>query len=153
MSVPSAIVVVSRRHPGIHRHPAVCRHGSTPQMARGSLNPRASPIRGQDTSQATPSLIRSIYITHGSRLRPTQIHPRDLEHSRYTPRDIHQQIRRTCPPHVSRSRHRSSAPPARCPPSKVNISPLRRLLSDPCFGKPRGVVSALRRSPLARGKT
>jgi hypothetical protein len=50
----------------------------------------------------------------------------DLEHSRYTPRDIRQQIRRTRPPHVSRLRHRSSETP-----SKANISPLSRRMSTP----------------------
>ena len=45
-SVLSADIVVSRHHPGIHRHPIVeflCRHGATLQMAHGSLNP---PDRG-----------------------------------------------------------------------------------------------------------
>ena len=43
-NILSADTFVSRRHPGIHRHPTVCRQGSTPQMAHGSLNLRASPI-------------------------------------------------------------------------------------------------------------
>ena len=33
LSVVWASITVSQRHPGIHRHPTVCRHGSTPQMA------------------------------------------------------------------------------------------------------------------------
>ena len=100
--LPSADVVdvVSGRRLGIHRHPIVCRHGSTPQTARGSLNPRASPIRGQATSLLSALRQRrhtssSIHTTHGRYLRLTENHPRDLERSRYTPRGIRQQIRRT----------------------------------------------------------
>ena len=37
LSVGWASITVSQRHPSTHRHPTVCRHGSTPQMAHGSL--------------------------------------------------------------------------------------------------------------------
>ena len=38
LSVVWATITVFQRHPGIHRRPAVCRHGSAPQMAHGSLS-------------------------------------------------------------------------------------------------------------------
>ena len=87
-----------------HRLPAppssVCRHGCTPQMAHGSLNPRANPIRGQSASQAAPSIIcslqpRCIPHTAGWYLRLTESHPLDLEHFIHTPKYIRQQIRQT----------------------------------------------------------
>ena len=118
---------ISWHHPGIHRHHTVCRHGSTPRVAHGSLNLRASPIHGQAASQAAASTVKSsalftasIHTTHGWHLRLTESHPRDLEHSRHTPVRTHQQIRRTWPPHVLRSFRRSSGPPL---PKKANISP------------------------------
>ena len=64
----------------------------------------------------------------------------DLEHSRYTPRDMRQQIRRPRPPHVSRSRHRSSETP-----SKANISPLSRRMSRRC-----SALSTARATPSTR---
>ena len=66
---------ISWHHLGIHRHHTVCRHGSTPRVAHGSLNLRASPIHGQAASQAATAVLtcirslqlRSISIPHAAR--------------------------------------------------------------------------------------
>ena len=55
-SVLSVDIVVSRRQKSsrnfsIHRHLIGCRHGSTLQVAHGSLNPRDSVIRGRVDSR------------------------------------------------------------------------------------------------------
>ena len=69
LSVVWASITVSQRHPGIHRRPIVCRHGSTPQMSQGSLSPRASPIRGQSTSRAASISFHLMF--HVSPIRPS----------------------------------------------------------------------------------
>ena len=52
-NILSADTFVSRRHPGIHRHPTVFTHSYTPQMPHGSQNPSATPRRGKPPPIAT----------------------------------------------------------------------------------------------------
>ena len=122
-------ITVSQRHSGIHRHPIVLRHGSTPQMAHGSQSPRASPIRGASRlsgSAVNHSLfLASVHtshtthacalqkLTHGTSSVPGI--PRTMSISRSFGRDRH-----TCPSH-------GIGPPN--PPSKANISFLSRRCS------------------------
>ena len=52
--------------------------------------PLSRSIRLSGSTVTYPLTLASVHITHGSRLRPTEIYPRDLEHFRHTPRDIRQ---------------------------------------------------------------
>ena len=82
-------------------------------------HPHSRFSRRLDSTYSNPASQHSNYMTHGSHLRLTEVHPRELEHFIHGINRIHQNIGLPCPLHVSRSFRRSSGAP-----SRVHILPL-----------------------------
>ena len=82
-----------------------------PRKPKSVSHPRARFSRRLGGTYSGLASRGSSHRTHGSHLRLTEVHPRELENLIHIIWRIPQPIRLTCPPHVSRSFRRPSDPP------------------------------------------